>query len=96
VAVVRGDLREAIAWHRINLMDPVAVRALGRFDVIVCRNVLIYFGASTVRRVISMLADALVDGGRLLVGASESLLRFGTMLVCEERAGSFFYMKPAP
>jgi chemotaxis protein methyltransferase CheR len=95
-ALVRRDLREAVAWHRINLMNPVAIRALGRFDVIVCRNVLIYFSETTVRRVIATLADALVDGGRLLVGASESLLRFGTMLLCEERSGSFFYRKPAP
>jgi chemotaxis protein methyltransferase CheR len=94
-ALVRREFREAVAWHRINLMDPVAIRALGPFDVIVCRNVLIYFSENTVRRIIATLTDALVDGGRLLVGASESLLRFGTILLCEERGGAFFYTKPA-
>ena len=39
------------------------------------------------------VAAALKPGGVLLVGVSESLLRFGTALVCEERAGSFFYRK---
>lgn len=88
-------IRCAVEWHRINLTDPVAVAALGRFDVILCRNVLIYFDDSTARRVVDLLSAALVPGGVLLVGASESLLRFGTSLVSEERRGTFFYRRPA-
>jgi chemotaxis protein methyltransferase CheR len=90
---VHRKIRDAIVWHRVNLIDTAAVGALGAFDVILCRNVLIYFSESSVRRVAENLATALRDGGRLLVGASESLLRFGTLLVCEERGGSFFYRK---
>ncbi len=55
---------------------------------------LIYFNDETARRVVDSLAQALVPGGHLLVGTSESLLRFGTALVCEERRGAFFYSKP--
>ena len=83
----------AIHWRRVNLIDAAAVRALGPFDVVLCRNVLIYFSDATARRVVDALADALRPGGVLLVGVSESLLRFGTQLACEEHGGVFFYRK---
>lgn len=95
-ARVRRDLVDAISWRRVNLIEEREVLAVGRFDAIVCRNVLIYFTDETARRVIASLHDALAPGGRLLVGASESLLRLGTLLACEERGGSFFYRKRAP
>ncbi|XXY41884.1 protein-glutamate O-methyltransferase CheR [Sorangium sp. So ce260] len=93
--VVRPELHAAIDWRRINLLDAPGVSSLGRFDVIVCRNVLIYFHDNTARWVVSNLAGALAAGGSLLVGVSESLLRLGTALSCEERGGVFFYRKTA-
>jgi len=89
--VVRPEVRDPILWRRVNLIDAAAVADLGVFDAILCRNVLIYFSEKTVRRVVGTLSNALGQDGRLLVGASESLLRFGTLLVCEERGGTFFY-----
>lgn len=93
-ARVREDLIAAVDWRRVNLVDPETVAGLGLFDAILCRNVLIYFNDERARRVVDSLAQALVPGGHLLVGTSESLLRFGTALVCEERRGAFFYSKP--
>ena len=93
VARVRPLLREQIDWRCINLLDGDAISALGQFDVILCRNVLIYFDDPTVRRVIGSLSAALRPGGRVVVGVSESLLRYGTELSCEERAGCFFYRR---
>lgn len=90
---VRDDLRARVAWRQVNLIDPVAVSELGAFDAILCRNVLIYFSDESVRRVVEVLWRALRPGGVLLVGASESLLRFG-IFECEERGGAFFYRKP--
>lgn len=86
-------LREAIEWRRVNLVDAAAIAALGQFDVVLCRNVLIYFDDVTTRRVIQHLSDSLVPGGVLMVGVSESLLRFGTSLASEERRGVFFYRR---
>ncbi len=91
---VRSDLIAAVIWRRMNLLDTEAIAAMGTFDAILCRNVLIYFTDETARRVVDTLTQALVPGGTLLVGTSESLLRFGTALVCEERRGAFFYSKP--
>ncbi|HEY3821116.1 MAG TPA: protein-glutamate O-methyltransferase CheR [Polyangiaceae bacterium] len=86
-------LRRPITWTALNLIDDRAIRELGQFDVVLCRNVLIYFSEPTVAHVAANLGAALRPEGVLLVGASESLLRFGTLFACEERGGSFFYRK---
>ena len=44
-------------------------------------------------RVAENLRSALRPGGFLLLGASESLLRFGTAFLCEERGGCFYYRR---
>jgi len=90
---VAPELASAIHWQRVNLCDRSETEALGRFDVILCRNVLIYFRDETVVRVIQGLSSQLRAGGALLVGVSESLLRFGTALACEELDRVFFYRK---
>jgi chemotaxis protein methyltransferase CheR len=89
--VVQPRLTRAIDWRRINLVEDAGLASLGTFDVVLCRNVLIYFGDRTVKGVIKRLSGALRPGGALFVGVSESLLRFGTALSCEERDGVFFY-----
>lgn len=93
--VVGPELVQTISWRRVNLIDAPAVAALGRFDAIVCRNVLIYFRDDVARRVVDTLTAALRPGGVLIVGISESLLRLGTALSCEERGGAFVYRKVA-
>jgi chemotaxis protein methyltransferase CheR len=84
-----------ISWKQVNLCRSDDVRALGTFDFIVCRNVLIYFRDATVNAVVGGLAQALAPGGLLFVGVSESLMRFGTSLTCEEQGGIFFYRRAA-
>ncbi|HET7754794.1 MAG TPA: CheR family methyltransferase [Anaeromyxobacteraceae bacterium] len=86
-------LIRAIDWRRVNLVDSAVVRALGSFDLVLCRNVLIYFSEGTTRRLAGTLADVLAPEGWLLVGVSESLMRFGTALTCEERGGVFLYRR---
>lgn len=90
---VAPRIAHAVSFHCINLMDEAKIAALGQFDVVICRNVLIYFRDQTVEHVIANLWQSLAPGGHLLVGASESLLRFETSLECEEQRGSFFYRK---
>jgi chemotaxis protein methyltransferase CheR len=90
---VSPDLANAITWCRVNLLEAGAIAALGSFDAIVCRNVLIYFSDATIALVTSRMAGALQPEGVLLVGASESLMRFGTLFRCEERGGAFFYVR---
>lgn len=84
-------LREAIRFRTLNLLDDAAIAQLELFDVILCRNVLIYFRDESVTKIVARLTQSLAPQGIVAVGVAESLLRFGTALVCEERGGSFFY-----
>ncbi|MBK9261325.1 MAG: protein-glutamate O-methyltransferase CheR [Polyangiaceae bacterium] len=93
--IVSDRIRSAVDFRRINLVDDDAIRSLGTFDLILCRNVLIYFQDATARRVVDNLGRALRRGGTLLVGIAESLYRLGTSLTCEERGGVFVYRQVA-
>ena len=90
---VAPELVAQVRWQSVNLLDAGAVRALGAFDAIVCRNVFIYLGERATRVVMAHLTEALRPGGVLLVGVSESLHRFAPALVCEEHEGTFYYRK---
>jgi chemotaxis protein methyltransferase CheR len=91
--VVDATLLAAIRYRRVNLFDDAAVGSLGPFDVILCRNVLIYFRDLRAREVVTRLEGALRPGGALVVGVSESLLRLGSGLNLEEIGGAFVYRK---
>ena len=90
---IRWICDDAVKFLQLNLIDREKVEALGQFDAVLCRNVLIYFRDQRVLSVVDALANSLAPDGILAVGVSESLLRFGTTLVCEERGGAFFYRK---
>jgi chemotaxis protein methyltransferase CheR len=90
---VSPRIQRAVQFRTLNLLDDVAILGLGTFDVILCRNALIYFSDDEVVRVVGRLARALEPSGVLAVGVSESLLRFGTSMICEERGSSFFYRR---
>ena len=90
---VAPRIAQAVDFQCLNLVDEAKLAALGRFDVVICRNVLIYFRDQTVERVIANLWQSLAPQGHLVVGASESLLRFETPFECEEQRGAFFYRK---
>lgn len=83
-------IRAAVQFSVMNLVAPIAP-AFGLFDVILCRNVLIYFKDDQILQLVDRLVDHLAPNGLIAVGVSESLLRFGTRLLCEERGSSFFY-----
>ena len=71
-----GSLRVGAAARRLVRFahhNLVRDEAPGRFDLVLCRNVLIYFDARTVARVLDCLRDGLVDGGTLLLGAADTL-----------------------
>ena len=69
---VEPALRELVHFERHNLvLDPVP--AGGPYDLVVCRNVLIYFPPATAARVRVALEASLADGGTLLLGAADRL-----------------------
>lgn len=70
-----ADLRESVKFTATNLVDRAAVVAQGRFDVIFCRNVLIYFDDASRLAASDNLYDALNPGGFICLGHSESMSR---------------------
>ena len=68
---VKDNVKRLVNFKPQNLMDSYAL--LGKFDIIFCRNVLIYFSPDMKSQVLNQMANSLNPGGYLLLGASESL-----------------------
>ncbi|GAD30472.1 chemotaxis protein methyltransferase CheR [Photobacterium leiognathi lrivu.4.1] len=68
---VNAKVKQMVNFRPQNLKDSYAL--LGKFDVIFCRNVLIYFSPEMKAKVLNQLAASLNPGGYLFLGASESL-----------------------
>ena len=69
--VVDDALRASVRFQRHNLVDPPPQAPRGAWDLVVCRNVLIYFAPGAARRLLARFARAVREGGALVVGASE-------------------------
>jgi chemotaxis protein methyltransferase CheR len=69
---VKKPVRDTIRFERFNLLDSPA--DFGLFDVIFCRNVMLYFGRETQERIVTRLSECLNPGGYLLIGHTESLM----------------------
>ncbi len=69
---IRPELRERLSFQRLNLFqNPYPWRA--KFQVIFCRNVMIYFDRQTQEELVARLAEHLAPGGYLFIGHAESL-----------------------
>lgn len=68
---VKAQLKAMASFRQFNLLDSFS--SLGRFDIIFCRNVLIYFSPDVKRQILQKIAACLQDDGILFVGASESI-----------------------
>jgi chemotaxis protein methyltransferase CheR len=68
---VKDNVKRLVNFRPQNLMDSYAL--LGKFDIVFCRNVLIYFSPDMKSKVLNQIANSLNPGGYLLLGASESL-----------------------
>jgi chemotaxis protein methyltransferase CheR len=87
------ELREQVEFRTANLSDPEWPGALQPFDVVFCRNVLIYFDTEALHRAARGLHRALAPGGYLFLGHAESLNRVPTPFQVERRPGAIFYRK---
>lgn len=70
--VAKCELMRQVSFRRLDLVaDPLPV---GRFDVILCRNVLLYLSPTLRRQVLDRLASVLRPGGLLVLGAGETVI----------------------
>ncbi|MFM1945610.1 MAG: hypothetical protein RI897_4592 [Verrucomicrobiota bacterium] len=77
---VRPQLQERVEFRQVNLLEPYNFNR--SFEVIFCRNVMIYFDRPTQEQLVRQLCRQLVPGGYLLVGHSESLNGLDTGMRC--------------
>ena len=75
------DLRESVRFTRANLVDVGSVAGQGRFDVVLCRNLLIYFDGPSRTVALDNLYGALAPGGFLLLGHTEALGSIGERFI---------------
>ena len=68
---VKEEVKKMTSFKPYNLLDSYTI--LGKFDIIFCRNVLIYFSSEIKSKIINQFAGALNPGGYLILGASESI-----------------------
>ncbi|MGH6749312.1 MAG: CheR family methyltransferase [Methyloceanibacter sp.] len=89
------DIGERVTFRTHNLLQDC--RAFGKFEVIFCRNVLIYFDDATKSAVLSRLAAQLAPDGYLVLGAAETTTNHSNefMAVPENRAGVFCFTAAA-
>jgi len=68
---IKRELRQTVTFRALNLLEDFS--ALGQFDVVLCRNVLIYFDQPTKTRILGAIARRIVPDGFLLLGGAESV-----------------------
>ncbi len=85
--------RQGVRFFETNLVAPSGTLSRGMFDVILCRNMLIYFGQSAFDSIIDLFAQTLRPGGYLMLGHSESLLDRNTPFVPVLLEGGVVYRK---
>jgi chemotaxis protein methyltransferase WspC len=92
--VLRDEVRSAVRFSQGNLLALDIDANAGRYDVIFCRNLLIYFDDASIERAARVLSALLADGGLLLVGPAETpaLCRHGFQRL--PLAGAFALHKP--
>ncbi|MEE1656136.1 CheR family methyltransferase [Microvirga sp. CF3062] len=95
---VRREFRSLVRFERHNLLsllDGTSPLELTDFDLILCRNVLIYFHPDTVTQIVGALRDRLDDDGWMLLGHAEPNPVFSTMLQTLNLPGTVAYRRGA-
>ncbi|WP_181703211.1 CheR family methyltransferase [Chthonobacter albigriseus] len=69
---ISNELRSMVQWKKFNLLESFA--GLGQFDIVFCRNVLIYFDQPTKADILSRVSKTMTPDGFLVLGAAETVV----------------------
>lgn len=86
---VSKEVKNRVTFKKMNMIEDKFAEA---FDLILCRNVVIYFTQETKTHLYQKFTNALAPGGYFLVGSTEQIFEYKTLGL--ENAGSFLYRKP--
>jgi len=93
---ISDDLKRDVDFIHLNLLDTSKIALLRTMDVILCRNVIIYFNTDTKCQVIRTFHEKLRPGGHLLLGHSESLINLSTSFELRHLRRDLVYRRPVP
>ena len=90
---IKPEIRQRVTFQEINLLDPFP--SYWGFDIIFCRNVLIYFDVPTKKDVIDRMARLLTSGGCMFLGGTESTLGITDSVVRLPNHPSGMFCRPS-
>lgn len=86
---IRDEVRVMAQFQKMNLMKPFV--GMGKFDIILCRNVMIYFTTEDRRKIYQSISKVLEPDGYLLIGSTESLANDTDLFISKKYLNSVFY-----
>ncbi|MBB3113270.1 chemotaxis protein methyltransferase CheR [Paenibacillus phyllosphaerae] len=90
---IQARIRERVHFYQLNLLDAGSIQRLPFMDMLFCRNVLIYFDAATIARVLHSFYGQLHDGGYLFLGHAETIRGQELDFTAINRSNTFYYRK---
>jgi chemotaxis protein methyltransferase CheR len=91
---ISDEVKKHVDFIHLNLMDRTKISLLGAMDVILCRNVIIYFDVENKRKVIQTFHEKLRPSGHLLLGHSESLINLSNSFELRHLRNDLVYRRP--
>ena len=91
---IDAGLRESIQFTKVNLVDPREMARQRNFDIVFCRNVLIYFDDASRRIAAENLFDSLRPGGIICLGHSETMSRISSLFRVCRYPDAIVYQRP--
>lgn len=91
--VINNQIRHIVEFRAFNIQDQFT--QIGSFDVIFCRNILIYFTDDAKRRILSQLYQTLAPNGYLLLGSAENMYNLNDDFITERYGATTVYRKSA-
>ncbi|MBU1168181.1 MAG: protein-glutamate O-methyltransferase CheR [Proteobacteria bacterium] len=88
---IKDEIRAMVTFKKLNLMKPFT--GLGKFDMILCRNVAIYFTAQDRKMLFERISEMLEPDGVLIIGSTESLTNEISFFQPQRYLNSTFYVR---
>lgn len=90
---VRDTIKNMVSFQYLNLLNEIQNNKIEEYDVIFCRNVLIYFDEETITKVVKAFYRALKKGGYLFLGHAETISHLNIGFETINTNGTFYYRK---